>query len=264
MEVIIKKNYDEMSKEAAKIVAEEMRKKAKMNAPFKLGLATGSTPIGLYKELIRMHKEEGLDFSTVITFNLDEYVGLAPDHEQSYRYFMNENLFKHVNINPKNTHVPDGLAKDVEAHCEEYERMIKDAGGIDLQILGIGRDGHIAFNEPGSSLASRTRMVALAEETIIDNSRFFKSIDEVPKCAITMGVGTILEAKKIVLLANGKGKAEALAKAIEGPVTSEITASALQLHPNVTVICDEEAAVNLKRKDYYKHVYISTQKFKGV
>lgn len=263
MEVIITKDYDEMSKVAAKIVASEMRKKAEKGMVLKLGLATGSTPIGLYRELIRMHKAEGLDFSTVITFNLDEYIGLAPDHPQSYHYFMWENLFKHVNINPKNVHIPDGLAKDLETHCEQYEQAIKDAGGIDLQILGLGRDGHIGFNEPGSSLASRTRIKTLAEETIIDNSRFFKSMEEVPRYAITMGVGTILEAKKIILLANGRHKAEALAKMVEGPVTAEITASALQLHPHTIVICDEEAAVNLRRRAYYMHVSRSVEKLKG-
>ena len=264
MQVIITKDYDEMSKIGAQIVKEEMLKKQKDGLPFKLGLATGSTPIGLYKELIRMHKEEGLDFSTVITFNLDEYIGLPRDHPQSYHYFMWENLFKHVNINPKNVHIPDGMAKDIEKHCEEYEKMIKDVGGIDLQILGLGRDGHIAFNEPGSSLASRTRIKTLAEETIKDNARFFEKEEDVPRYAITMGVGTILEAKKILLLASGKNKAEALAKMIEGPVTSEIPASALQLHPHVIVICDEEAGANLKRKDYYKHVWESTKKFKGI
>lgn len=255
MLVIITKDYDEMSKKAAEIVKEEMLKKQKSGMPFKLGLATGSTPLGLYKELIRMHKEEGLDFSTTISFNLDEYVGLPPEHEQSYHYFMQENLFKHININPQNIHIPDGMAKDLEKHCREYEEAIKSVGGIDLQILGIGRDGHIAFNEPGSSLASRTSVVVLAEETIQDNSRFFKSIDEVPKFAVTMGVGTILECKTLLLLANGKGKAEAVAKAIEGPVCSEITASALQLHPDAIVIIDEEAATKLKRREYYRHVY---------
>jgi glucosamine-6-phosphate deaminase len=261
MEVIIKKDYDEMSKVAAEIVAQEKEKK--VNAPFKLGLATGSTPIGLYKELIRMHKEKKLDFSTVITFNLDEYIGLKPTHDQSYRYFMNENLFNHINIQPKNTHVPNGLAKDLEKHCEEYDQMIKDSGGLDFQVLGLGGDGHIGFNEPGSSLASRTRIKTLTEETIKDNARFFKDQKDVPKYAITMGVGTILEAKKVILLASGKKKADVLSKAIEGPVTSDITASALQLHPYVVIVCDEEASANLKRREYYKHVYKSTQELKG-
>jgi len=252
MRVIIKKTYEEMSKEAAKIIKELIERKPNCV----LGLATGSTPVGLYKELIRMHREEGLDFSQVITFNLDEYYGLTPDHPQSYRYFMEENLFKGINIKKENTHVPDGTVKleEVEEYCRKYEEMIKQAGGIDIQVLGIGGDGHIAFNEPGSSLASRTRLVALDEQTIKDNSRFFESEEEVPRFALSMGVGTILEAKEIILLANGKKKAEVVAKAIEGPVTSQITASALQLHPKVTAILDEEAASQLKRVSYYKFV----------
>lgn len=255
MEVIIKKNYDEMSSEAGKIVAEEMREKLKADKKFILGLATGSTPLGLYKELIGMCRNKELDFSSVITFNLDEYVELAPEHCQSYRYFMNENLFKHINIVLKNTHVPDGLAENLEKYCEEYEKKIKSAGGIDLQVLGIGGDGHIGFNEPGSSLASRTRVKTLTEETIKDNSRFFKNKNEVPEYAVTMGIKTILEAKKIILLASGGNKADVLGKAVEGPVTSQVTASALQLHPHVVIVCDEEAAGNLKRKDYYNYVY---------
>jgi glucosamine-6-phosphate deaminase len=263
MEIIIKKDYGEMSSEAALIVAEELKKKARTGMPFKLGLATGGTPIGLYGELARMCAAKKLDFSTVITFNLDEYVGLAPTHERSYRRFMNENLFKRINIQIMNTHVPNGLARNLEKHCEEYDAMIKDAGGLDLQVLGLGRDGHIGFNEPGSSLASRTRIKTLAEETISDNSRFFRKKKDVPRYAITMGVGTILESRKILLLASGPQKASVLARAVEGPVTSEITASALQLHPYVIVVCDEEAASSLKRKEYYRHVYRSAQKLKG-
>ncbi len=250
MQVLIRANYDEMSKEAAGYVSSEMRKKVK----FVLGLATGSTPLGLYKELIRMHKEEGLDFSNVTTFNLDEYYGLSPTHEQSYSYFMWENLFKHVNIKKENVHIPDGLAKDVDKFCEEYEHMIEEAGGIDLQVLGIGSDGHIAFNEPISSLGSRTRLKTLTEETIKDNARFFKDESEVPRYAITMGVGTVFEARKTVLLASGAKKAEVVAKAIEGSVTASITASALQLHRDTIVVLDEEAAGKLKRKEYYKYV----------
>lgn len=250
MRVIITKDYNEMSRKAAKIIAEQISRKPNSV----LGLATGSTPLGAYKELIRIHKEEDLDFSKIITFNLDEYYGLAPTHPQSYHYFMFENLFNHININPKNVHIPDGLAKDVEAFCEQYEAEIKKASGIDLQLLGIGRDGHIAFNEPGSPLMGRTRQVALAEETVKDNARFFKSEEEVPRLAITMGCGTIMEAKKIILLANGEGKADAVAATIEGPITSQITASILQMHPNVTIIIDEAAASKLKRKSYYKHV----------
>ncbi len=250
MRIRIASSYFEMSNAAAKLIAVQVRRKPDSV----VGLATGSTPLGTYRELARMHRDEGLDFAEVRTFNLDEYYGLAPDHPQSYRYFMNENFLRHVNINPKNVHIPNGLAKDIEASCVEYEASIRDAGGIDVQLLGIGRDGHIGFNEPGSSLGSRTRLKTLAQETISDNARFFKSLDEVPRFAITMGVGTIFEARHIVLLASGVEKSDAVKLAIEGPVTTEITASALQLHPRVTVFLDEAAAEKLKRKDYYKYV----------
>ena len=227
MEVIIKNTYEEMSKAAAEAVADVLN--TKPNAV--LGLATGSTPLGLYKELVRMHKDEGLDFSQVTTFNLDEYVGLTKDHPQSYHYFMHENLFKHINIPPQNVYIPSGTTDNYAAFCTWYEQRIDECGGIDLQILGIGSDGHIAFNEPSSSLGSRTRIKTLARQTIEDNARFFDRIEDVPIYAITMGVGTILEARKIMLLANGENKAAAVAAAVEGPVTSMITASALQLHP---------------------------------
>jgi glucosamine-6-phosphate deaminase len=249
MRVMICKDYDEISREAAKIMAKQIR--AKPNSI--MGFATGSTPVGTYKELIRMHKDKGLDFSKLTTFNLDEYYGLGPDHPQSYHYFMFDNLFKHVNIDPKRVHIPDGRAKDVRAFCERYEEEISKAGGIDLQILGIGRDGHIAFNEPGSSLAARTQLVALAEETIEDNARFFDKKGDVPRFALSMGCGTIMGAKKLLLLANGQGKADAVAALIEGPITSQITASILQMHPDSTVIIDEAAAAKLRRKEYYIH-----------
>ncbi len=251
MEVIIKKDYEAMSKTGAEIIAKLVRNKPNCV----LGLATGGTPVGLYKELIRMHKDEGLDFSKVVSFNLDEYVGLPTSHDQSYHYFMHDNLFNHVNIQPENVHVPSGTADDHIAFCEWYEDEIDKAGGIDLQLLGIGGDGHIAFNEPGSSLASRTRMKTLTEETIEDNARFFESIDDVPRYAITMGVGTIMEARHCLLVCNGEKKAETIAKAIEGPVTADITASALQMHPQATFILDEPAATKLKRYDYYKWIY---------
>ncbi len=251
MEVIIKKDYDEMSKEAALIVAELVKNKPNCV----LGLATGGTPVGLYKELVRMHKNEGLDFSKVTTFNLDEYCGLPPSHDQSYHYFMHDNLFNYINVQPEKIHVPSGTATDVEAFCEWYEDEIDKAGGIDLQVLGIGGDGHIAFNEPGSSLGSRTRMKTLTEETVDDNARFFASKDDVPRYAITMGVGTIMEARHCLLLCNGEKKAETVAKSIEGPITADITASALQMHPKATFILDEPAATKLKRYDYYKWVY---------
>ncbi len=251
MEVIIKQDYTEMSKEAAKIIAKLLYEKP--NAV--LGLATGSTPIGLYKELIRMHKEEGLDFSKVVTFNLDEYIGLPATHDQSYNYFMWDNLFKHVNVNPENVHIPNGMAGDIAAFCEWYEDEIEAFGGIDIQVLGIGGDGHIAFNEPASSLGSRTRLKTLTEETIDDNARFFAKKEDVPRYAITMGVGTIMEARKCLLFANGEKKAKTVAKAIEGPVTSMVTASALQMHPDAVFILDEPAASKLELYDYYKWVY---------
>jgi len=250
MEIIICRDYGEMSKRAAGVVADLVRRKP--NAV--LGFATGSSPIGLYKELIRLHKEEGLDFSGITTFNLDEYVGLAGDHPQSYFHFMHENLFNHINVPRNRIHVPSGTEKDHAAFCQRYEAMIRKAGGIDLQILGIGSDGHIAFNEPGSSLGSRTRMVTLTEQTIEDNSRFFKSEKDVPRHAISMGVATIMEARKCLMVANGKNKAKALAAAVEGPVTSLITASALQFHPDVMVFADEAAAEALTLKDYYRWI----------
>jgi glucosamine-6-phosphate deaminase len=247
MEVIVTKTYDQMSQAAAKAIANAIN--AKPNAV--LGMATGSTPLGVYQELVRMHKKDGLDFSQCTSFNLDEYVGLPVTHVQSYHYFMHENFFKHVNIPLQNVHIPSGTTSNYRAFCDWYEARIIECGGIDVQILGIGSDGHIAFNEPGSSLSSRTRLKTLAKPTIDDNARFFSSRDEVPIYAITMGVGTILGARKIVLLANGAKKADAVAQAVEGPVTSMITASALQLHADSTVYVDEPAASKLKMREYY-------------
>ncbi len=250
MRVIIRKTYEEISVEAANLVKSRIEKKP----DFVLGLATGSSPLGLYRELIKMNKAGLISFKKVRTFNLDEYYGLSGDHPQSYRYFMDTNLFNHIDIDKSNTMVPDGTAKDWEEFCRYYEGQIKKAGGIDLQVLGIGSDGHIAFNEPGSPLTSRTRLVALDAQTIEDNSSFFKSKDDVPRFALSMGVGTILEAKEIILIANGKNKASAIAQAIEGPITSLISASALQMHNRVTFFLDEDAASGLKRINYYKFV----------
>ncbi len=247
MEVIIVKTGEQVGKVAADIIATGMLRKP----DFVLGLATGSTPLKTYTELVRKHKEGGLDFSKTTTFNLDEYLGLPMTHPQSYYYFMWENLFKHVNINPENIHVPSGQILDCEGFCEAYENEIVDAGGIDLQLLGIGRDGHIAFNEPGSSLYSRTRLKTLTKETVEDNARVFDDPDEVPRFAVTMGVGTVIDARRIVLIANGTGKAQAIFDAVEGPVSSQCTASALQLHPKTTVIVDEGAASKLERREYY-------------
>jgi glucosamine-6-phosphate deaminase len=201
-----------------------------------------------------MHKRGEVDFSHVTTFNLDEYVGLPINHPQSYHHFMFENFFKHVNIPPQNIHIPSGTTNNYRAFCDWYENRIKECGGIDLQILGIGTDGHIGFNEPTSSLRSRTRLKTLAETTISDNSRFFNHRDDVPIYAITMGVGTILDARRCMLLASGKNKAAAVAGAVEGPMTSMNTASALQLHPSTKVYVDEEAAAQLKMRDYYDWV----------
>ena len=250
MEVILASDYEEMSKTAAAIVARAIHKKHDLA----LGLATGDTPVGVYQMLIKQHTEHGLDFSKVRSFNLDEYVGLDPVHENSYNQFMWDNLFRHINIDIGNVYVPKGDTEDPEEFCAWYEQQIEKAGGIDLQVLGIGRDGHIGFNEPGSSFASRSRVKALYTDTIEDNARFFKNIEDVPRFAITMGIGTILEAKKILLIANGSNKAEVCAQFIEGPVTSQITASALQLHSDVTIVLDNEAAKHLKRKDYYNWV----------
>ena len=251
MEIIIQKDADTASRIAAQYVARVIQKKPDAV----LGLATGSTPVKLYRELIRMHQQEGLDFSRITTFNLDEYVGLKPDHPASYRRFMHENLFDHINIPPDNIHIPDGEADDIPTHCQQYEKKICQAGGIDLQILGIGSDGHIGFNEPTSSLASRTRIKTLTEETIGDNARFFESAEDVPHHVITMGIGTILDSRACLMLAFGENKATAIAGAVEGPVMSSLPASALQMHPVVKVFCDEPAAGQFERASYYRWVY---------
>lgn len=261
MNVIIRDTYEEMSKYAAQVIADMVR--AKPNCV--LGLATGSTPIGTYRELIRMHKEEGLDFSQVKTFNLDEYLGLGIDlnkpyaQDQSYARFMYEELFRHINVRKENIHIPDGKAENPEEFSKAYEEEIKKAGGIDLQLLGIGGDGHWAFNEPGSSLASRTRVEALTKQTLDDNyESFYKKAgftrDQMPHYAITMGIGTILEARNLLMIANGKKKAGVVAKALEGPVTSQVTASAIQLFSGgATVVLDREAASELKNIEHYLH-----------
>ena len=251
MEVIIEQDYEQMSRIAARLVVDTLN--AKPNAV--LGMATGSTPLGLYQELVRLHREEGLNFSQVTTFNLDEYVGLSVDHPQSYHYFMHENFFAHVNIPPQNIYIPSGTTGNYPAFCAWYEQRIQECGGIDLQILGIGTDGHIAFNEPTSSMSSRTRLKTLARTTIDDNARFFDKREDVPVYAITMGVGTILDARKLILLSTGKAKANAIAQAVEGPITSMITASAIQLHRDAKVIIDEESASELRMRDYYEFIY---------
>lgn len=247
MEIIIQPTPETASGVAARVVAGLVRKKPDAV----LGLATGSTTLRLYRELVR----EKLDWSRVTTFNLDEYVGLPPKHPQSYHSFMGENLFRHINVNESNVHIPDGRAGDIPEFCQQYEVSMRSAGGIDLQVLGIGTDGHIGFNEPTSSLASRTRIKTLTPRTRQDNARFFGNDEEVPHHVITMGIGTIMEARQILLLAFGSNKAEAIAEAVEGPVTAMNPASVLQMHPVVKVVLDEAAAAKLKRAGYYRWVY---------
>ncbi len=251
MLLVLKPGKDELGREAARIVANAVRR----NPALRLGLATGSTTLGMYKELIRLHREEGVDFSAIVTFNLDEYLGLSATHPQSFHYFMQQTFFAHVNISAANIHIPDGtITGNYDRYCSSYEQSIRDAGGIDLQVLGIGRNGHIGFNEPTSSLGSRTRLNVLSKETIDDNRKVFEAGEKVPECAITMGIGTILEAKRILLLASGSSKAIPIAQAIEGPVTASVTASALQHHPDVTFIVDQQAGAQLKHHDYYRRV----------
>lgn len=252
MEIIISENAEKASIAAARVIARQVKEKPASV----LGLATGSTPIRLYQELIRLHQEESLDFSEVTTFNLDEYVGLEPTHAQSYFRFMHEQLFDHLNIKEENIHIPDGMAEDIPKHCAAYEAMIVAAGGIDIQILGIGSDGHIAFNEPTSSLASRTRIKSLTQQTVQDNARFFDGDeDQVPVHCITMGIGTIMEARMNLLLAFGEGKAQAITDTVEGPVSAMVPASMLQHHRQAKVFIDEGAAAQLKKKSYYQWVY---------
>jgi glucosamine-6-phosphate deaminase len=247
MEIIIQPSPEAATQIAAKIMADVLH--AKPAAV--LGLATGSTPELLYRELLALK----LDWSKITTFNLDEYVGISPQHPQSYHSFMWEHLFRHTNVAIKNVNIPDGLAHSIPATCETYEQKIVAAGGIDLQLLGIGTDGHIGFNEQTSSLASRTRMKTLTPQTRRDNARFVGSEEKVPHHVITMGIGTILESRHCLLLAFGKKKSRAIAATVEGPLTAMNPASALQLHPKVTVCLDEEAAAELKLQEYYRWVY---------
>lgn len=238
MRIIITKNYEELSK----VAANEMAETIKNNPKAILGLATGGSPIGMYKELIRMNKEGEIDFSSITTVNLDEYIGLSGEHTQSYRYFMNDNLFNHINIDKKNTYVPNGLAENVEEECKNYDAKIADLGGTDVQLLGIGNNGHIAFNEPDQELVAGTHLTGLTEDTIKANARFFDSIDEVPKTALTMGLGGIMKSKKIIVIASGEGKAEAVKAMVNGKISTNMPASMLQMHRDVVVIIDEAAA----------------------
>ncbi len=252
MEIIIQPTPEAASIIAARIIAKLVRTKPDCV----LGLATGSTPLATYRELARMHREDGLDFSKVTTFNLDEYVGLPPDHSHSYHAFMDEHFFRHVNVPRANIHIPDGMARDVPEECASYEAAIVAAGGIDLQLLGIGTDGHIGFNEPSSSLASRTRIKTLTERTRADNARFFDGdLARVPFHCITMGVGTIMASREVLMLAFGANKAAAVAAAVEGSITAMNPASVLQMHPVAKCIVDEPAAEKLARRDYYRWVF---------
>ena len=237
MNIIRAKDYQDMSRKAANIISAQII----MKPDCVLGLATGSTPVGTYRQLIEWYEKGDLDFSRVSTVNLDEYRGLTHTDPQSYYYFMQENLFDHVNIDKAATHVPDGTNPDAADACAKHEQIIKSLGGIDLQLLGLGNNGHIGFNEPGAAFEKETHLVDLAESTIRANARFFASIDEVPKQAYTMGIRTIMQAKKILVVVSGEGKADIVSRAFFGPVTPEVPASILQMHPDVTVVCDEAA-----------------------
>jgi len=251
VEVIIQPNKDSAAALVARVIAHELR----ANPHLVLGLATGKTMESVYRQLVRMHQAEKLDFSLCSTFNLDEYVGLFPSDPNSYRHYMDQHLFRHVNVDLRNTHLPNGLATDLDAECRKYEALIQRFGGIDLQLLGIGKAGHIGFNEPLSALRSRTRVKALTPTTLKQNAPAFGGEDKMPRRAITMGVGTILECRRCILLATGESKAEVIAKAVEGPITSMISATTLQLHARCTVVVDEEAAGQLKEKDYYRWIF---------
>lgn len=237
MNFIICENYDEMSKKAAEIVAKQIKDKPDSI----LGLATGSTPIGLYKELIARCNSKEISFENIKSFNLDEYYPISKTNDQSYYYFMNENLFSHVNIKKENTDIPNGEVADPQKECADYEERISQSNGVDIQILGIGQNGHIGFNEPSEALIASTHLTGLTQNTIEANSRFFDSIDDVPKSALTMGIGTILKAKKIILLASGENKKDAIAALLNDEITSKVPATVLKLHNDVTVICDKAA-----------------------
>ena len=242
MVLIEAKDYNDMSRKAANIISAQVI----MKPHAVLGLATGSTPVGAYKQLVEWYNKGDLDFANVTSVNLDEYKGLSPENDQSYRYFMNTNLFNHVNINKERTFVPNGLEPDSEKACREYDAVVEATGGVDLQLLGIGHNGHIGFNEPAKEFCKNTQCVDLTESTIEANKRFFEKEEDVPRQAYTMGIGTIMRAKKILLVASGEGKADIIAKAFTGPITPEVPASILQLHNDVTVVCDKAAMSKIK------------------
>ena len=246
MRIIVCENYEEVSKKAAQMILSQVT--LKPNSV--LGLATGSTPIGMYENLVKLNKNGDIDFSEVRTFNLDEYYKLPKESDQSYHYFMYKNLFDHININPENIHIPNGMTADVDAECERYDKLIKEAGGVDIQVLGIGNNAHIGFNEPTINFEKGTHLVELEESTIEANSRFFDNIEDVPKKAITMGVGSIFKSKKIMLIATGENKAEAIYNTVYGKVVPEVPASTLQFHSDIVLILDKKAAKLLKKEDY--------------
>ncbi len=252
MEVIIQETAEKTALLAARVIAREVRVRPNLT----LGLATGRTMEAVYRHLATMHRNEGLSFARCQTFNLDEFIGLPPDHPGSYHRYMTDHFFRHVDIPSSHIHIPNGMAADLAAECAAYEAAIKACGGIDLQLLGIGRDGHIGFNEPLSALQSRTREKALTPATRRQNASLFGGRwENVPARAITMGVGTILESRRCLLVATGEEKAFILSQALEGPITAWVTASALQLHPRCTVLVDEAAAEQLKGKDYYRWIF---------
>jgi glucosamine-6-phosphate deaminase len=251
MEVIIKKNYKDACAEAAVLIQEAWKQKNRLV----LGFATGKTPLGLYEKLIGIYNDGGMDFASVVAFNLDEYLGLEESHPQSFAYYMDHHLFRHINIKRENIFRLSGKPADIDEHCRSYEEKIREVGGIDLQVLGIGRNGHIAYNEPGSSLSSRTRLKILTRDTVEANRPFFEDEKDVPRFCLTMGIGTILETKTVLLLASGEEKAEIIAQAIEGPVTAAVPASALQLHPRAKFVIDEAAASQMTNAGYYRWAY---------
>lgn len=258
MRLIIEPNYQAISTWAANYVAKRINEaKPTAEEPFVLGLPTGSSPLGMYKALIELYKKGVLSFKNVITFNMDEYVGLPKEHPESYHSFMWNNFFQHIDIDKKNVHILNGNASNLGIECSQYEAEIKAVGGIDLFLGGIGPDGHIAFNEPGSSLASRTRIKTLTTDTIIANSRFFDNdVNKVPKTALTVGVGTILDAKEVLIICNGHNKARALQQAVEGSINQMWTITALQMHPHGIIVCDEAACSELKvgTYNYFKEI----------
>lgn len=258
MRLIIQPDYDLLSQWAANYVVFKINAaNPSAEKPFVLGLPTGSSPMGMYKALIKHYQEKRVSFRHVVTFNMDEYVGLAKDHPQSYHTFMWNNFFNHIDINPENVNILNGTAADLDAECAAYEAKMKSVGGIDLFLGGIGPDGHIAFNEPGSSLSSRTRIKTLTQDTIIANSRFFDNdVNKVPKTSVTVGVGTILDAKEVLIMVNGHNKARALAQAVEGAINQMWTITALQLHPKGIIVCDEMATYDLKvgTYNYFKDI----------